>query len=203
LLDLENAAGAANSCATYGGYFAGNAPVNEGLAFDYRAEFAWQKAYADSPLNYGAKYLNLEGGANLKPVAFGSGYEILGSGANTGTGGGRASFRTPLATFHAFNGWDNVFMTTPADGLRDIYGYLQVTLPAQIPVRFVYHKFNADFGGGDFGQEFDVMATKKFGRYWTVLVEYANYLGQDAAPPSLTVPGVNMQRFWAQVEFNF
>jgi hypothetical protein len=203
LLDLSNAAGAANSCATYGGYFAGNAAVNDDLAFNYRAEGAWQTEYSNSPLDYGAKYLNFEGGANLKPVALGGGFEDLGSSANTGAGGGRTSVRTPLATFHAFNGWDNVFQTTPANGLHDLYGYLQWTLPAQVPIRFVYHKFNPDFGSGNFGQEFDVMATKKFGKYWNVLLEYANYQGQDAAPPALTVPNVNMQRFWAQVEFNF
>ena len=37
LLDLNNAAGAANSCATYGGYFAGAAPVADKVAVDYRA----------------------------------------------------------------------------------------------------------------------------------------------------------------------
>jgi len=78
-----------------------------------------------------------------------------------------------------------------------------VTLPAEVPVRFVYHKFDADYGSGNYGQEFDVMASKKFWKYWTATLEYACYLGQDAAPPSLAVPNVNIQRFWAQIEFNF
>jgi hypothetical protein len=203
LLDLKNAAGDANSCATYGGYFAGNAAWNDEMAIDYRAEFAWQTDYADSPLRYGTEYFNLEAGMNIKPFAFGAGYEDLGSGANTGAGGGRASFDTPLATLHPFNGWANVFLTTPADGLRDLYGYAQVTLPAQIPLRFVYHKFDADYGGGNYGQEFDAIASKKFGQHWIATLEYACCLGQDAAVPSLTVPNVNLQRFWAQVEFNF
>jgi hypothetical protein len=203
LLDLHNAAGDANSCATYGGYVAGSAPVSDEIAVDYRAEFAWQTDYADSPLEYGTGYYNLELGASVKPVAFGAGYEDLGSGANSGAAGGRASFRTPLATLHAFNGWDDVFLTTPTDGLRDLYGYFQVTLPAQIPVRFVGHKYDADHGSSDYGQEFDVVASKKFAKYWTLLVKYAYYQGQDAAAPSLGVPGVDIQKFWAQVEFNF
>src|ERR1035438_4740700 len=41
------------------------------------------------------------------------------------TGKGRTGFQTPLATLHAFNGWDDVFLTTPADGLQDIYTYAQ------------------------------------------------------------------------------
>ncbi|HVU08120.1 MAG TPA: hypothetical protein VHG89_06220 [Verrucomicrobiae bacterium] len=202
LLDLRNLAGDANSCETFGGAFAGNAPVTDKIAADYRAEFAYQKNWAGSPLRYDATYYNLEGGLNLKPVAFGGGYEVLGSGANSGAGGGRASFRTPLATLHAFNGWDDVFLTTPANGLDDLYGYLQVTLPAQIPVRFVFHKFDADFGNGDYGNEFDIMASKKFGKHWSALVKYAYFQGQDAASPSIA-SNVDIQKFWAQVEFTF
>lgn len=205
LLDLINAAGAANSCATYGGYFAGNAPVSDRLAFDYRAEFAWQTDYASSPLRYGTEYYNLEGGVNFKPVAAGAGYEDLGSGENTGTAGGRASFRTPLATLHPFNGWADVFVTTPVDGLRDLYGYIQVTLPEQVPVRFIYHKFDADYGSGNFGQEFDAIASKNFGKHWVATLKYAYYQGQDAAIGSstATAPHVDVQKFWAQVEFIF
>ena len=205
LLDLHNAvAGDPNSCATYGGYFAGQAPVGDKVSVDYRAEFAWQTDYADSTLRYGTEYYNLEGGANINPFAFGAGYEDLGSGSNTGAGGGRASFRTPLATLHAFNGWDDVFLATPANGLRDLYGYVQVALPVvKVPVRFVYHKYDADYGGADYGSEFDVVASKKFGKHWTALVKYAYYSGQDAAAPSLAVGGVDIQKFWAQVEFNF
>ena len=205
LLDLRNAAGDANSCATYGGFFAGNAPVSDNVAFDYRAEFAWQTDYASSPLRYGTYYYNLEGGVNVKPFALGAGYEDLGSGANTGAGGGQASFRTPLATLHWFNGWANVFLTTPTDGLRDLYGYAQVIFPAEVPLRFVYHKFDADYGSGNYGQEFDILAWKNFGKYWSATLEYAYYQGQDAAPGSFlaTAPHVDVQKFWAQVEFNF
>jgi len=96
-----------------------------------------------------------------------------------------------------------VFLTTPNNGLQDIYAFAQVTLPEQIPLRFVYHKFDAEHGDGDYGQEFDVMASRKFAKYWTALLEYAYYDGKDAAAPALAVPDVKLQRFWAQVEFNF
>lgn len=203
LLDLSNTAGNANSCATYGGYFAGAAPITGEVKVDYRAEFAWQNQYDGNPQRYNADYCNLELGASIKPVAFGVGYELLGSGANSGAGGGRVGFKTPLASLHPFNGWAEMFITHPNNGLQDIYGYAQVTLPEQIPVRFVYHKFNADYGGSNFGQEFDVMASKKFGQYWSVMVEFADYLGDAAvaAPPAGT--DVNIQKFWAAVEFNF
>lgn len=197
LLDLSNPAGNNNSCATYGGYFAGQAPITDKITADYRAEYAYQTDYAKSTLSYDASYYNFEGGLSIKPVAFGAGYEVLGSGNNTGAGGGRTGFKTPLATLHAFNGWDDVFLATPANGLQDLYAYFQVNLPAQIPVRFIYHKFDADYGDGDYGQEYDVVVSRKFGKYWTALLKYACYNGQDA-PAAYTV-----NKFWAQVEFNF
>lgn len=204
-LDLQNGTAAAKnaSCATYGGYVAGAAPVTDKLSLGYRGEFAWQTEYADSTLDYDAKYYNLELSGNIKPFAFGAGYEVLGSGENSGAGGGRTAFRTPLATLHAFNGWADVFLNTPNDGLRDLYAFAQVTLPAQIPLRFVYHKFDADSGSADYGQEFDVVASKKFGKNWTATLKYAYYMGEDAAAPALAAPDVDVQKFWAQIEFNF
>jgi hypothetical protein len=203
LLDLHNAAGDANSSATYGGFFSGSTPLDEQMAIDYRAEVAWQTDYADSPLNYEALYVNIEAGFTLKPFSIGAGWENLGSDANTGTGGGQASFRTPLATLHAFNGWDDVFVITPANGLHDLYSYAQVVLPGSVPVRFIYHKYDADSGAGDYGQEFDLVASKKFTKYWTALIKYAYYDGEDPAPPSLAQAGVDIQKAWAQLEFNY
>lgn len=204
-LDLRNGTPARfnNSCATYGGYLAGSAPITEKFSLAYRGEFAWQTEYGDSALDYDAPYYNIELSGNVKPFAFGAGYEVLGSGENSGAGGGRTGFRTPLATLHAFNGWADVFLNTPNEGLRDLYAFAQVTLPGKIPLRFVYHKFDADSGDADFGQEFDVVASRKFGRNWTVLLKYANYVGEDAATPALALADVDVQRFWAQVEFNF
>ncbi|HEX3718008.1 MAG TPA: alginate export family protein [Verrucomicrobiae bacterium] len=203
LLDLNNDAGANNSCATYGGYLAGNAPLMDKLSVDYRGEYAWQENYGDSKLRYNANYANLEAGANYQPFAAGAGWEDLGSGLNTGAGGGRAAFRTPLDTAHSFNGWAEMFLSAPAEGLHDLYGYVQVTLPAEIPLRFVYHKFDSDSGSGDYGQEFDLVVTRKFGKHWQALLEYAYYDGANAAPPAITVAHVNMERIWAQFEFMF
>jgi len=203
LLDLHNVAGDGNSSASYGGFFSGAAPIDERMGVDYRAEFAWQTDYADSPLRYDAVYINVEAGFTLKPVSIGAGWENLGSGKNTGPSGGRASFRTPLATLHAFNGWADVFVTTPANGLHDLYGYGQIVLPANVPLRFIYHKYDADSGSGDYGQEFDLVASKKFGKYWSALLKYAYYEGEDVPLPSLAQAGVDIQKAWAQVEFNY
>ena len=166
-------------------------------------EGAWQSDYADSNQDYDALYYNLELSGNIKPFAFGAGYESLGSGNNDNVPGARVGFKTPLATLHAFNGWADAFLATPNAGLRDLYGFAQVMLPAQIPLRFIYHKFDADSGRGDFGQEFDVVLSKKFGKHWSGLLKYSCYDGKDAAVPALAVANVEVHKFWAQVEFTF
>lgn len=196
LLDLENSAGNAASSATYGAYFAGAAPVCDSVALGYRAEFAWQTDYADSPFEYETEYYSAELSATMKPFSIGAGYEVLGSDNQQG-------FRTPLATLHAFNGWADVFLNTPTDGLRDLYAFGQVTFPWEIPLRVVYHKYNADSGNDDYGQEFDAVATKKFGKHWSALLKYSFYDGKDAAPPGLPLPDIDVHKFWAQVEFNY
>lgn len=197
-LDLENgtATTANSSSATYGGYFAGNTTVTTEFALNYRAELALQTDYGDSTLNYEALYYNLELSAAIPSVAFGAGYEVLGSDNNVGV-------KTPLATLHAFNGWADVFLTTPNAGLRDLYAFGQITLPASLPLRLTYHQYHAADGAGDFGKEFDVSLSKKFGKSWTALLKYCYYAGNDAAAPSLPVADTNVQKFWAQVEFNF
>lgn len=180
-----------NSTATYGGSLTGAAPIGDVFKLDYRGEFAWQTDYGNSPLRFGAPYYHVSATGDLfKRFTLGAGYEVLGSDNNQG-------FRTPLATLHAFNGWADIFLTTPAQGLRDLYGVAGVKLPGDVPLQFVYHKFDSDKMSTDYGQEFDVVASKKFFKHWTALVKFADYEG-EAAPYAF-----NAQKFWAQLEFNY
>ncbi len=75
-------------------------------------------------------------------------------------GDGVRAFSTPLATLHAFQGWADVFLATPPDGVRDLYAgvsYSTRPWPAQQPVVFtvVAHDFTDDGGSADFGSELD------------------------------------------------
>ncbi len=191
LLDLDNASPAShnNSTATYGGYFAGSAPICPGISVGYRAEFAWQTDYGNSPLDYQAEYYNVEAGASVQRFAFGAGYEVLGT--DNGQG-----FKTPLATLHAFNGWADVFLNTPGDGLRDVYAYAQARIGRDMPLRFVFHQFDADAGGNNYGQEYDVLLSRKLGMHWSALAKYAHYIA-DAAPYT------DVNRFWLEATFNY
>jgi len=185
LLDFSSSP--ANSCATYGASFAGTTKLSAGVSFTYRAEAATQSDYGASTLNYDARYTVLEAGLAWKPASLLLGYEVLGSDHNVG-------FKTPLATLHAFNGWADLFLTTPAAGLRDTYAKLTANLPGECPLVVFYHQFDSDAGGIDFGHELDLSLSHKFGKRVTVLAKFADY-----RRVSLLYP--NVQKVWVQLEF--
>lgn len=190
LLDFDNSA--PNATATYGGYATGTYTFDKESkgTLGYRGEFAWQTDYQNNPADYATEYYLLDVGATYQRFNFNVGYEVLGSDNNTG-------FKTPLATLHAFNGWADVFLNTPARGLTDLYVSAGVNLPGDVPLKVIYHKFDANSGNDDFGYEFDVVASKAFSKHWSALLKYAYYDGTDA--PSAW----DKQVFWAQVEFNY
>jgi hypothetical protein len=204
LLDLENAAGHANSSATYGislsGAYAFDADREARL--NYRAEYAFQSDYADQPADYSAHYFLAEVGGDYDRFTMGGGYEWLGSGSNRAEPGSRVGFKTPLATLHAFNGWADVFLTTPDDGLQDVYAFAGVRLPGNVPLRVIYHQFFSDRGNENLGYEIDVVASRAFGPHFNALLKYAYFDGRRAAPPAIATP-FDKHVFWAQAEFNF
>ena len=79
-----------------------------------RAAYAGQTDTGDSTLNYDAEYYVLEGALNFSVVNVKLGLEVLGG--DNGVG-----FKTPYATLHKFQGWADKFLTTPGDGIEDLY----------------------------------------------------------------------------------
>ena len=186
LLDFAQTA-AANSCATYGASFAGTQPIHAAVTFAYRAELATQSDYGASPLNYSTTYTAVSAGLVMKPGALTLGYEQLGSDHNVG-------FKTPLATLHAFNGWADLFLSTPAAGLQETYVRATANLPEAIALTASYSHFETAVGGTKLGQEFNAQLSRKFGKSVTGLLKFARFRRD-----SLSVP--NVQKIWAQVEF--
>lgn len=185
LLDFANAA--TNSTATFGASFAGAHPFSATMKLTYRAEFAAQRDHAANPQNYSARYLALEAGPAWKNFGLALGHERLGSDRNVG-------FKTPLATLHAFNGWADLFLATPAAGLRDTYVKANATLPQGVALLAFYHWFEADRGGGDFGGELDVQLTRKFGQRITVTAKFADFRRD-------TVTFADVRKFWLQLDY--
>ena len=141
--------------------------------FSYTLEAASQEI-TDGGIDYDTDYLFAEGGLALSDVTLKLGYEVLGS------DGGDASFTTPLATLHKFNGWADIFLGgtfDPAvmpDGLEDTYISASGKL-ADYMLTAVFHDFSADEGSTDYGSEIDLQASRKFGKHYSAGVKYAAY----------------------------
>jgi len=156
---------------TIGASVNGKFVVNPTTKMIYGAEYAQMSDYADNESGKSPAYYMVELGAKYKKMTVKIGHEVL------GTDDG-ASFGTPLATKHKFNGWADKFLATPATGLVD------TTLTAVGKVKGVkllaaYHMFSADTGGSDYGSELDLLAVKKFGKHYSAGVKYANYMADD------------------------
>jgi hypothetical protein len=105
-----------------------------------------------------------------------AGYEILG-------GNGTIGFSTPLATLHIFDGWANLFLTTPTSGLKDLYLRAGYVLPADfvgaksLNLNATYHDFKSDTLNHGLGTEWDLQAELIIDARLSVMAKYANYAG--------------------------
>jgi hypothetical protein len=153
---------------TVGLAFAGR---NDG--FSYALEFARQSDYADGASIIDADYSLLEAGYKFGALTLKAGQETLG-------GDGVYGFSTPLATLHAFNGWADLFLATPAAGLVDVYIDAAATLGGW-NLKAVYHDFSSDSGGIDYGTEIDFLLSRKFSASYSGGLKFASFRS-DSAP---------------------
>jgi len=140
----------------------------------YKLEYATQTSETGAT-EFDADYLALEGSMALSGVTAKLGYESLGSDS------GNYGFSTPLATLHKFNGFADVFLATPNEGLVDIYA-TAVTKLGGGKIVLTYHDFSADEASAtvdDLGSEIDFVYAKKFGKNYTAGVKYASYSAGD------------------------
>ncbi len=151
LLDFANAP--AQSSATYDIRLTGSRPVSPDLSITYEAQYARQSDYANSPTDFTLDYLALGAGLKSKVSAVTLSVERL-------DGDGRRGFQTPLATLHAFQGWADVFLTTPANGVRDLAltASTNVTRSKAHPVKLqaALHRFDTADGDAKLGDEMNL-----------------------------------------------
>lgn len=176
LLEIESSQ--ANSSDTYGAYLNGKYPIGD-VKLNYRAEYATQDDNDESPSigplsSFDLDYYHFELGAQCDKTKLdlGVGYEVL-------EGNGARGFRTPLATLHAFQGWADKFLTTPANGIEDLYAWAGIKLPHNIMLKAVYHQFEAENSSADYGDEFDFLAVWKIDKHFKLLGKYANFCDED------------------------
>jgi hypothetical protein len=153
-------------------------------AWGLALEAAQQQPYGDGADRNHAHYWLAEGSWRWQGNTFRLGQETLG-------GDGRYGFATPLATLHAFNGWADRFLNTPADGLRDAYlGWNRKF--GRFEANVVAHDFQADHGGRDFGTELDASLAMAITPRWTALAKLADFNG-DQGPLDVTKAWLSLE----------
>lgn len=184
--------GVANSSQTYGGEFL----VKKG-PYGLKARYARQNDFGENQTDFGADYFNVEAWAGYDGFSLRGGYELLAS------DDGVEAFGTPLATLHKFNGWADVFLNTPDEGLQDFYVKAGYKFGDIGPLKGVsgavhYHNFSSDVGSLNFGQEVDAVIRAKVGKVG-LLLKYADYF--DASETETRFADERI--FWAQASYKF
>jgi hypothetical protein len=192
------------SSQTYGARFTGSQTLNEDWNALYAAEYAHQSDYGEQGLfQIDADYYLLEAGASWRNIALKGGREALGGSGTVGD-----KFTTPLATLHAFNGWADLFLTTPDNGLIDDYVSLGGPIPDTLPVvgkvldgltaQIAYHRFTSDSNDKHYGDEWDALlqyAVKRFDPKLIVGTKYAYYQADDSF--------VDTRKLWLYTQYSF
>ncbi len=158
------------------------------IPFTYALEYASQTA--DAGVEYDATYTLVELGTTISAVSLTVGNETLGS------DDGAYGFSTDLATKHAFNGWADMFLNTPNDGLVDTYVKVGGKV-AGTKLLAVYHVYSADESTptDEYGSELDASAVKKLESGLTVGAKLAMYSADDF--------GADTNKFWVWTQVNF
>jgi len=153
----------------------------------YTAELARQQGWRDAPSTGDVDYLFVEAGLRIAGHAVKIANEQLGS-------NGRRAYQTPLATGHAFNGWADRFLVTPADGLDD--RYISVDGPVG-PLRYVaaWHDYRAERGRADYGDELDLQLAWPFRAGWNAIAKFADYRSDGFAS--------DQRKLWLSVEYRY
>lgn len=153
LLDIETVP--LQSSATWGARLSGSRPLAAGPSLTWDIEYARQGDYGSNPVNFDLDYVALAAGLKKDSRYITVGLERL-------DGDGVRGFGTPLATLHAFQGWADVFLTTPARGVKDLNLRAGATVPVgarKLRLAAAVHDFTDADGGLDYGGEIDASAT--------------------------------------------
>jgi hypothetical protein len=189
--DIDDKETAAFSTVSYGLRFTADLQTAAAV-FGFAADYAHQQDAHDNPVDYRTNYYRFDVSATVRGFTPYLGYESLG-GDHTRPG---ASFRTPLATLHAFNGWADKFLTTPNAGLDDWFLGVRGKAGAWA-WELAYHDFRAQSGPGSFGEEFDASLGRALFEKFGVLFKAAWFNGEPATAYDDTT------KLWVQLTADF
>ena len=186
---------ASNSTQTYGVRIHGDPKLKHDIGLSYDVGYSNQANYQNNPGNYALDRYNIILGATYAGVTIKSGMEQL-------DGNGTYAFQTPLGSTHLFQGWADKFLVTPDDGIRDIQASIDKSFYG-VKFLFAYHHFTDSNSHGEYGNEYDVLVSKNFGKHYQLLAKYAFYDASDSVAAVDAGVGENTQKIWVQGNMNF
>lgn len=189
-LDYTEKENYAKSSQTQGIRFNGATPkIYDHYNLLYTAEWSVQQDYGHQTVDYETHRYNFMGGFNAYFLTFQGAIEQL-------NGNGIKAFSTPLGTNHAFQGWADLFLNTPANGIRDVFATVSGKFwDDSLTVSGIYHDYTDDTGKMNYGDEWDFQITKKFGKHYSVLAKYAYYNADTF--------NTDTQKIWLQGNISF
>ncbi len=193
-LDMNDAFALPLSTQTFGANFTGKQAISQNVKIGYTLEGATQKDIKDNPFDVSVEYYRIEPSLQVGAFQFRAGLEVLG-------GDGTRGFQTPLALLHAFNGWADQFVVTPANGLEDYYAEAKYrfnntdTFFDGMNVTVAYHDFSSDINGQHYGDEFNAAISKKLFGKVTALAKIAVYNADEFS--------TDTTKFWFQLSASF
>ena len=190
-LDYDDASQAGLDSATYGFLVQGGFPIDQDWSVLFEVGGAYQQDHADNPNDFDLLYSLVQPGVAYKGIRVHAGYEVL-------EGDGTSAFQTPLATLHKFNGLTDQFLTTPPDGLQDLYLMLDAPLPglSGLSLKANYHQFWAENGDAHYGSEWAAGLFKTVGTNYGGITFGLEYAAYDADGFSQ-----DTDKLWATVQF--
>jgi len=164
------------SSKTFGVRLDGAHKVNDDWKVLYTAEYAKQNDYRSGNPLIDAHYFKLGGG-----VAYGV-WSVRLDHEKLSSNDGKYAFQTPLGTNHLFQGWADVFLTTPRQGMEDTFISIAGNI-AKTKLQAEYHVFKSDekyqsLNGrlaDKYGTELDLSVSYSFSKELLGKVEYARF----------------------------
>lgn len=192
LLDFRDAP--TQSSATFGGRLTGEHPVGARVMTTYVAEWAQQTNYGRNPGHFALNYTNLSLGLKKGSFAISLNREQLG-------GNGNFAFQTPLATLHAFQGWADVFLTTPVQGVSDVFvsgawGRIFNGPVRSVKASFAYHDFRSMRDSLKYGNEWDLGLSTPITNKSKASVQVADFSGNQ---PSMK----SRSKLWLTLDYSY
>jgi hypothetical protein len=183
------------SSQTYGARMVGSRTLSPKAKLSYRASYARQSDYHRNPNAYAADFYLLDAMLDVAPFRVGAGYEV--AGADRGVA--FTSFQFPVGSGFRYRGWAGKFVPNPPDGVRDLYGTLGYGAKKLGPLQAVnlqatWHRFTSDRLVRHYGNELDLLASGKLGRY-TLSARYAGYDADRFA--------TRTRKLWLQLDWGF